>query len=176
MRVIAGEFRSRTLRSLEGLEVRPTPDRLRQRLFDVLAMEVEGAVFLDAYAGTGAVGIEALSRGAARAIFIEKNKSALAVIEQNLASLKLAGRARVIGGSAKIYIAAQKADIAFVDPPYELDSEYRMALDALAQNGTPLVIAQHDRRTALEESYGTLRRTREIRQGDNVLSFYRRPR
>jgi 16S rRNA (guanine(966)-N(2))-methyltransferase RsmD len=175
MRVISGEFRSRALQSLEGLEVRPTPDRLRQRLFDVIAMEVESAVFLDAYAGTGAVGIEALSRGAQRAIFIEKNKNAVAVIEQNLASLKLASRARVIGGSAKIYIAAQKADIVFIDPPYEMEGEYRMALEALARNGTKLVIAQHDRRLHLEEDYGDLKRTREIRQGDNVLSFYRQP-
>jgi 16S rRNA (guanine(966)-N(2))-methyltransferase RsmD len=175
MRVIAGEFRSRTLKSLQGLDVRPTPDRLRQRLFDVLANEVEGAVFLDAYAGTGAVGIEALSRGAQRAVFIEKNKNAVAVIEQNLASLKLAPRARVIGGSAKLYIAAQKADIAFVDPPYELDSEYQMALEALAGNGAKLVIAQHDRRLQLLEAYGELKRAREIRQGDNLLSFYRQP-
>jgi 16S rRNA (guanine(966)-N(2))-methyltransferase RsmD len=175
MRVIAGEFRSRALKSLEGLEVRPTPDRLRQRLFDVIAMEVEGAVFLDAYAGTGAVGIEALSRGAERAIFIEKNKNAVAVIEQNLASLKLASRARVIGGSAKIYLAAQKADIAFVDPPYELEAEYHTALEGLAGNGTKLVIAQHDRRLQLPEAYGRLQRTREIRQGDNMLSFYRQP-
>ena len=174
MRVIAGEFRSRPLKSLEGLEVRPTPDRLRQTLFDVTALEVEGAVFLDAYAGTGAVGIEALSRGAERAIFIEKNKNAVAVIEQNLSSLKIASRARVIPGSAKIYMAAQKADIAFVDPPYELEGEYRMALETLAQNGTGLVIAQHDRRTLLEAAYGELNRTREIRQGDNVLSFFRR--
>jgi 16S rRNA (guanine(966)-N(2))-methyltransferase RsmD len=173
MRVIAGEFRSRALQSLEGLEVRPTPDRLRQRLFDVLATEVEGAVFLDAYAGTGAVGIEALSRGAQRAIFIDKNKHAVAVIERNLASLKLGSRARVIGGSAKLYIAAQKADIAFVDPPYELEDEYRLTLDALARNATKLVIAQHDRRLALQEAYGALKRTREIRQGDNMLSFYR---
>ena len=72
MRVIAGEFRSRRLKSIPGLATRPTPDRLRQRLFDILGSRVEGAVFLDAYAGTGAVGIEALSRGAARAVFIEK--------------------------------------------------------------------------------------------------------
>lgn len=173
MRVIAGEFRSRTLKSVEGVEVRPTPDRLRQRLFDVISMEVAGAVFLDVYAGTGAVGIEALSRGAERAIFIEKNKDAVVVIKQNLASLKLASRARVIAGSAKIYVAAQNADIAFVDPPYEMEAEYRMALDALGQSATRLVITQHDRRMALEETYGALRRVREIRQGDNVLSFFR---
>ena len=171
MRVIAGEFRSRPLKSLEGLEVRPTPDRLRQTLFDVIAMEVGGCVFLDAYAGTGAVGIEALSRGAQRAIFIEKNMNAVRVIEENLKNLKAESRARVIRGSAKIYAGAQKAAIAFVDPPYELEGEYGVALSALS--GTKLVIAQHDRRMQLAEAYGELRRVREIRQGENVLGFYR---
>ena len=79
MRVIAGEFRSRVLKSLPGLDVRPTPDRLRETLFDVLAARVDGVVFADVYAGTGAVGIEALSRGAARAIFEEQNRSAVGV-------------------------------------------------------------------------------------------------
>jgi 16S rRNA (guanine966-N2)-methyltransferase len=165
MRVIGGEFRSRALKTLDGLEVRPTPDRLRQTLFDVIGTEVEGSGFLDAYAGTGAVGIEALSRGASRAIFIEKNKNAVRVIEENLKNLKVESRARVITGSAKVYIGAQKADIAFVDPPYEMETEYISAMNALG--ATKLVIAQHNRRMHLAESYG------ELRQGDNVLSFFR---
>ena len=78
MRVIAGEFRGRVLKTLPGMEVRPTPDRLREALFSILAPRLEGEVFLDAYAGTGSVGIEALSRGAARAVFIEKNRAATA--------------------------------------------------------------------------------------------------
>ena len=76
MRVIGGEFRSRVLKSLPGLDVRPTPDRLREALFNILAPRIEGCVFADLYAGTGAVGIEALSRGAARAVFVEQKHSA----------------------------------------------------------------------------------------------------
>ena len=87
MRVIAGEFRSRVLKTLPGMDVRPTPDRLREALFSILAPRLKGAVFLDAYAGTGSVGIEALSRGASRAVFIEKNRAAMLVIRENLRSL-----------------------------------------------------------------------------------------
>jgi 16S rRNA (guanine966-N2)-methyltransferase len=173
MRVIAGEFRSRKLKSVEGTDVRPTSDRMRETLFNVIAPELPGSVFLDAYAGTGAVGIEALSRGAERAIFIEKSKAAVEVIKSNLASLDLTTRARVVGGSVKIYLPSQDADIVFIDPPYELAAEYQKALQILGAKKVRLVIAQHDRRTVLIPEVGTLRRTREIKQGDNVLSFYR---
>ena len=98
MRVIAGQFRSRRLKTIPGLSTRPTPDRLRETLFDVLAPRIEGALFLDAYAGTGAVGIEALSRGAARAIFLERSRHAAKVIHENLASLGLEARATVVQG------------------------------------------------------------------------------
>lgn len=174
MRVIAGEFRSRKLKSLEGTEVRPTSDRMRETLFNVIAGELLGSVFLDAYAGTGAVGIEALSRRASQAIFIEKSKSAVEVIKSNLASLDLAARARVVGGSVKMYLPSLDADIVFLDPPYELAAEYGAALQILGDKSARLVIAQHDRRTAIAAEAGGLRRVREIRQGDNVLSFYRR--
>src|SRR4029078_4413067 len=98
MRVIAGEFRSRRLKTLEGLDTRPTPDRLRESLFSILAPEIEDTVFIDAYAGTGAVGIEALSRGAARAIFIERSKAAAGVIRENLRTLNLTKHAEVLQG------------------------------------------------------------------------------
>jgi 16S rRNA (guanine(966)-N(2))-methyltransferase RsmD len=173
MRVIAGEFRSRRLKSVEGTDVRPTPDRLRETLFNIIAPELAGKVFLDAYAGTGAVGIEAVSRGAARAIFIEEDRDAVQVIQSNLASLDLALRARVIRGPVTIYLAAQTADIVFLDPPYAFESEYTGALGILGEKPARLVIAQHDRRTVIAAEFGELRRVREIRQGDNVLSFYR---
>ncbi len=91
MRIIGGEFRSRRLKSLQGNALRPTPDRLREALFNVLATRVTGCTFLDAYAGCGAVGIEALSRGAARAIFVEKHRPAASVIEMNLKGARGAG-------------------------------------------------------------------------------------
>src|ERR1700691_4536001 len=96
MRVIAGEFRSRIIKSLPGLDVRPTPDRLREALFSILAPRIDGAVFTDLYAGTGAVGIAALSRGAARAVFVEANRAAIQVIRANLKSLGLEARAQVL--------------------------------------------------------------------------------
>jgi len=117
MRVIGGEFRSRRLKTLPGMALRPTPDRLRETLFDVLASRIAGAVFLDAYAGSGAVGIEALSRGAARAIFIEKHRGAVEVIRQNLKSLDLETRAQVICAKALSALPRHPADIVFLDPP-----------------------------------------------------------
>ena len=172
MRVIGGEFRSRRLKSIPGLATRPTSDRLRETLFNILGAQVEGAVFLDAYAGTGAVGIEALSRGAARAVFIEKSKNAANVLHENLASLGVEGRALVVVAPTLSSIAARKADIVFLDPPYEREGEYAPALHLL--NGDPprLVVVQHSVRFTLEESYGGLKRTRTLKQGDNALSFY----
>src|SRR5437868_13480631 len=111
MRVISGEFRSRRLKGLPGLATRPTPDRLRETLFNILAPHLDGAVFLDAYAGTGAVGIEALSRGASRAIFIDRRRAAVEVIRENLASLNLTTRAEVYCGKALTVIERVRADI-----------------------------------------------------------------
>jgi 16S rRNA (guanine966-N2)-methyltransferase len=172
MRVIGGEFRSRRLKTLPGLQLRPTPDRLRETLFDVLAPRIEGAVFADLYAGTGAVGIEALSRGAARAIFVEKHRGAVDVIRQNLRSLGVEERAQVICGKATTPLGRLRADIVFLDPPYDLGSEYDAALRALGESAPPLVIAQHAARLAIGEEYGRLRRVRLLKQGDNALSFF----
>ena len=173
MRVIGGEFRSRALKSLPGLDVRPTPDRLREALFNVLAPRIEGIVFADVYAGTGAVGIEALSRGASRAIFIEQSRPAVEVIRENLRSLGIEERAQVRHGRATAILPQlQRVEIVFVDPPYRLESEYERALTILGQTSAPLVIAQHATRFELAESYGTLRRQRSLKQGDNTLSFY----
>src|SRR5438270_7518207 len=104
MRVIGGEFRSRRLQSMQGTEVRPTPDKMRETLFDILGPAIEGNVFVDAFAGTGAVGIEALSRGARHAVFIEKNRVAADLIKANLAALGIGPRARVIKGPAALYL------------------------------------------------------------------------
>ena len=173
MRVIAGEFRSRRLKTLEGLDTRPTPDRLRESLFSILAPEIEDAVFIDAYAGSGAVGIEALSRGAARAIFIERSKAAADVIRENLASLGLNRRAEILVGRVLQHVGKRRGDIVFLDPPYSLQEEYSQALEILGGNPPGLTIAQHSSRLLLKEEYGSLRRTRVLRQGDNALSIYR---
>jgi len=174
MRVIGGEFRSRRLKTLPGMALRPTPDRLREALFNVLTPRLSGATFVDAYAGCGAVGIEALSRGAARVVFIEKHSSAVRVIQENLASLGLTGRAQVVRGGAASLVVRLEAEIVFLDPPYDQEREYGIVLARLGEKAPSLVIAQHSVRLVLEESYGHLRRARVLRQGDNVLSFYER--
>lgn len=172
MRVIGGEFRSRALKSVPGLEVRPTPDRLRESLFNILAPRIAGVVFADLYAGTGAVGIEALSRGASRAIFAEQNRAALNVLRENLKSLDLETRAQVLQGRATVLLNKIEADIVFLDPPYDLASEYETTLTKLGAEPPQLVVVQHDVRLKLAAAYGALAQTRVLRQGDNCLSFY----
>jgi len=157
---------------MAGLATRPTSDRLRETLFNILGPRVESAIFLDAYAGTGAVGIEALSRGASRAIFIEKSKAALKLIQQNVASLKIEDRTLLVAGPVLANLPRHQANIVFLDPPYDLEREYGLALNLLARQSAPLVIAQHSVRFRLEDRYGTLGRTRVVKQGDNALSFF----
>lgn len=171
MRVIAGQFRSRRLESIPGPATRPTPDRLRETLFDILAPQIGGTVFLDAYAGTGAVGIEALSRGARHAIFLERSRAALEVIRRNLGALGLDARATVLAGPVLATLRRYPADIVFADPPYESDA-YTALLDAIAEAARPLAIIQHSVRRDLPDEHRGLERTRLLKQGDNVLSFY----
>lgn len=172
MRVIGGEFRSRILKNLPGLDVRPTPDRLREALFNILTPRIEGTIFADVYAGTGAVGIEALSRGALRALFIEQSRAAVNVIRENLRTLGLERRAQVRHGRAASILAQLEADIVFLDPPYRLEPEYDRSLLILGENPPPLVIVQHAARFKLADSYGAMRRVRELKQGDNAISFF----
>jgi len=174
VRVIGGEFRSRRLKTVPGRMVRPTPDRLRETLFNVLATRLARKVFLDAYAGSGAVGIEAFSRGAGKVVLIEKNPEAIAVIQENLASLGIRNGMVVARGTAVKLLPKYACDIAFVDPPYDQPKEYEEAMAALDKMGCPLVIAQHESRMVMEESYGGLRRARVLRQGDNSLTFFER--
>jgi 16S rRNA (guanine(966)-N(2))-methyltransferase RsmD len=172
MRVIGGEFRSRRLKSLPGAATRPTPDRLRETLFDILAPRIEGASFVDAYAGTGAVGIEALSRGAARVVFLERNRKAAEVIRENLFALGASGRGSVVQGAAAAALPLYHPDIVFIDPPYDMAGEYTAAMEALAANPPALAVVQHSIRLELAPEYGALARFRTVRQGDNALSFF----
>lgn len=182
MRIIAGTFRSRTLQAPAGLSTRPTSDRLRETLFNVLAPRIEGAAFLDLYAGSGAVGIEALSRGAARVDFVERAPAALEILRANLARLGVSAGYRVHAGSVRTVlgrIAKSGAfDLVFLDPPYEAVAEYTTALETLGGTAMglltagALVIAEHRRKERLEDQYAGLVRTRLLEQGDAALSFY----
>ncbi|HZZ37933.1 MAG TPA: 16S rRNA (guanine(966)-N(2))-methyltransferase RsmD [Acidobacteriaceae bacterium] len=183
MRVIAGQYRSRTLNAPRGLDTRPTSDRLRETLFNVLAPRIEDAVFLDLYAGSGAVGIEALSRGARETIFVEEAEPALRAIRANLASLGIRGgyalEARsVTAALRRLAESGRQADLVFLDPPYRDADRYKAALGLLGGECTGLltpdaaVIAEHENRRELEPCYGALLRYRVLKQGDAALSFY----
>jgi 16S rRNA (guanine(966)-N(2))-methyltransferase RsmD len=163
MRVIAGEFRSRRLKSIPGMATRPTPDRLRETLFNILAFRIPDAIFLDGYAGTGAVGIEALSRGARHVYFLEKARPALEVLRDNLHTLGLETRSTVVTAPVLLALEKHEAQIVFLDPPYEKVREYRAVLDLLSAKPPELTIVQHSVHQPLEEAYGALHRT---------LSFY----
>jgi 16S rRNA (guanine966-N2)-methyltransferase len=173
VRVIGGEFRSRRLKTLPGRAVRPTSDRLRETLFNVLGDEITGKIFVDAYAGSGAVGIEALSRGAERAVFLEKDRRAVAAIRENLASLDLGSRAEVVAAPVAVGLKTVFGHIVFLDPPYGEMAEYETALRLLGHRNPELVVAEHASRVELAPEYGTLRRVRVLLQGDSALSFYR---
>lgn len=173
MRIIAGKYRRRNLLSLEGEETRPMLDRMRETLFNVLQTEVPGAVFADLYAGTGAVGIEALSRGAKQAIFVEQNPKAVRVIEANLHAFGASADALVRLKTVEEALPEIEADLYFLGPPYPAVEEYGKTLAALAEKGAKLAVAQHDRKLDLEKRYGALKRTRVLKMGHNVLSFYR---
>ena len=174
MRVIAGEFRSRVIKTPPGDSTRPTPDRLRESLFNILSPRIAGSIFLDAYAGSGSVGIEALSRGAKRTIFIEKSRAALRALQENVAALDIRERCEVCADSASSVITRFEADIVFLDPPYPRETEYVHCLEALGAKPKPLVVVQHASKFTghLKEQYGALRRVRLVSQGDNSLSFY----
>jgi 16S rRNA (guanine(966)-N(2))-methyltransferase RsmD len=182
MRVIAGTLRSRTLRAPAGLATRPTSDRLRETLFNVLAPCIEGAHFLDLYAGSGAVGIEALSRGAAQVVFVEKAGQAIKILRANLHRLALARGFSIVSGSVGEFLRdpdnRAAFSVVFLDPPYDAATEYAATLKLLGGPAAALladdavVIAEHRRKEQLEEEYGTLGRTRLLQQGDAALSFY----
>jgi 16S rRNA (guanine(966)-N(2))-methyltransferase RsmD len=186
MRVIAGTYRSRILKSLKGLALRPTSDRLRETLFNVLAPKMAGSRFVDLFAGTGAIGIEALSRGAAEVVFIENHAPAATLIRRNLESLGINTSVTVLAVDALrglAMLAARKNsgipafDHIFLDPPYAGAEDYSRVLEflgsaeLLAPGG--LVVAEHRRNFDLPEEPGALRRFRVLRQGDAALSFYR---
>lgn len=181
--MIAGEFRSRLLDAPRGITTRPTSDRLRETLFNVLGPRVEGSRFVDLYAGSGAVGIEAISRGAEFVWFAESARPASTAIRANLSKLKIAGgfalEDRGVGKLLQSLLAKERAaDIVFLDPPYGAVEEYEETLKFLARHhaavlaDSAVVVAEHARKQPLETRYSVLEQTRVLVQGDAALSFY----
>jgi 16S rRNA (guanine(966)-N(2))-methyltransferase RsmD len=175
MRIIAGAYKGRNLKSPPSLEVRPTSDRLRETLFNVIAPRIEDVRFLDLCAGSGAVGIEALSRGASYATFVDRSRRSCTLIESNL---KLC---RVPEEQGEIYCAEayeflkqtdSRWDIIYFDPPYK--DEYVRTLELVERvlDDDGLLIAEHHHKTKLPDTVGKLHRARVLKQGDSALSFY----
>ncbi|MBI1955284.1 MAG: 16S rRNA (guanine(966)-N(2))-methyltransferase RsmD [Acidobacteria bacterium] len=181
MRIIAGLYRRRVLKTLRGQQLRPTSGRLRETLFDVLGNAVEGAVFADVYAGSGAVGLEALSRGAKQVFFLEEHAAACRVLSENIAALGATRSARVLcapahKGLRQLERRGVQFNFCFLDPPYTMHREAMGALlwltrsQLMAPGG--LIILQHSRKEATELTVGTWNRVRLLVQGSNAISFY----
>lgn len=183
MRIIAGTAKGRVLRSLKGLALRPTADRVREAVFAMLVERVPGARFLDLFAGAGGVGLEALSRGAAQAVFVESHRPAARVIEENVARCGLADRARVLAlpvarALAVLLREGARFDLIFLDPPYErgevgaVMARLGQRAELLAPGG--LVVCQRSRHEDPGETVGALGRMREARFGETRVDFYAR--
>lgn len=186
MRIIAGQHKGRRLKTLPGLGLRPTSDRLRETLFNILAPWIQDAVFIDCYAGTGAVGVEALSRGARRVYLIESDLAAASIIESNLAFLPSREQVscwRITGhaGLKRMTTLGVHADICFLDPPYpaltEALDDIRVLVEGSVMRPQGWIILEHAKRDATPQSIGgpphCWQRTRLLTQGTSALSFYR---
>ena len=184
MRVIAGTYRSRQLAAPRGMQTRPTSDRLRETLFNILSPRLAGCRFVDLYAGTGAVGIEALSRGASHVWFAEEADAALASLRQNLTALKISRdftlEDRGVGALLqRLGKLGQPVDLVYLDPPYEAENEYSGTLNFLGSvrgravlASDALVVAEHSSKAILPARFGALNQTRLVKQGDAALSFF----
>lgn len=183
-RILAGQGKGRRLKSPKGLETRPTGARVKQTLFDILAPELPGARFLDAFAGSGGIGLEALSRGAARVVFVDTSAAAVAAVQENVRALaRLGGDVQVFRQDARVALAALadqrvRFHVIYLDPPYA-GGLYEPLLAQIGENGLlvegGVAVAEHFHKTVLPETIGGLVRARVVRVGDHRLSFYRRP-
>lgn len=179
MRIVGGSLRGRVLRAPAGADTRPTSEKVREALFNILP-DVEGMQVLDLFAGSGALGIEALSRGAAHATFVDQAKAALGSVKANLRELGVESRATVISGDAVAHAGKHRPaapwGLVFIDPPYRSDLAVRSATALANLAEEAVVVIEHDRRNAPPEQIGSLLRTDERRYGDTMISFYRAAR
>ena len=181
MRIVAGEFRGRRLATPKDNRIRPTTDRVRESLFSVIAGRLPEARVLDLFAGTGALGLEALSRGAARAVFVDENRQAVRLIQQNIALCGVQERAEVLAGPVQRVIrrlagrfdAAAGFDLAFMDPPYGSgELEKILARLGCVMRAAALVVAEHHVKDSLPERLEEWHRTGERKYGDTRISFF----
>lgn len=182
MRIGSGALRGRKLVAPKGMETRPTSARLKKSLFDVLAAELDAARVLDLYAGAGALGIEALSKGAAHAVFVERARRAAEAIRRNIETLDLEARARVLVADARAALSKLDAaddvfDVVFADPPYR-SSELATVLTACGSGGLVapegVVVVEHHHKLELLDAYGEVSRSRVLKSGESCFTLYRR--
>ena len=180
MYIIAGEFRKQKVLAPKGSATRPTSARLRETVFNICQMYVQGARVLDICAGSGAVGIEALSRGAVQATFVDDSRKACAIIKQNLSALKITEGAQIINRDAIAAIKILPAsgirfNIAYLDPPYSMGI-YEPIIIKISECGLlntgGILVAEHGSKTTLADSYGKMCKYRDLKQGDSCLSFF----
>jgi 16S rRNA (guanine(966)-N(2))-methyltransferase RsmD len=180
-RIIAGAGKGRRLKSPRGLDTRPTGARVKQTLFDILSPILPGCRFLDAFAGSGGIGVEALSRGAARVVFVDQSAAAIEAVQENVRALGGIGESQVFRQDARLALAALadtgvRFDVVYLDPPYA-SSLYEESLEQVGRMGLlepdGLAVAEHFHKRRLPETIGGLVRARQVRVGDHCLSFYR---
>jgi len=179
MRIITGSARGRRLKELEGMETRPTTDRVKEGMFSVLQFDIEGRRVLDLFAGTGQLGIECLSRGAASAVFVDRRADAVKLIRENLKITELSDRARVVSGDSMEYLKAlrEKFDLILLDPPYaegllEMAIAHIAKFDILAPHG--IIVAEHPVDKALPALALPYKLHRTYRYGKIGMTVYRR--
>ena len=191
MRIIAGKYRGRNLKSPPSMQVRPTSDRLRETLFNVIAPRVDGSRFLDLCTGSGAIGIEALSRGAAHVTFVDRSRKMCGLVESNLDLVKVPeNETEVVQSEAEEFLRRTRTrrgragpdaqvdpwDLVYFDPPYATDylgvlKLFSVSAGVLLAEGGCLIM-EHHHKNALPDEIGSIRRQRILKQGDSALSFY----
>ena len=176
MRVITGLARGRKLKTLEGMDVRPTTERVKEAMFSAIQFDIEGRKVLDLFAGSGQLGIEALSRGAALAVFVDESRDAVAIVKENLHTAGLEANARVINSDAFAYLAGrgEQFDIAFLDPPYR-PGRLMEILPRLRERMTPhgVVLCEHAADEALPQSPRGFEKQKDYRYGKIAVTIYR---
>lgn len=177
MRIITGSARGRKLLTLSGDDVRPTPDRVKEALFNILQFGIEGRSFLDLFAGSGQIGLEAISRGADSAVFVDASKKSVSVIEKNIMSTELAPQARVVNADSVMYAkrTADRFDVAFLDPPYRTGLlQEALPLVAEVMNPGGVIICEHPIDETLPENAADFVKVKDYRYGKIILTSYRR--
>ena len=176
MRVITGSARGMKLKTLDGLDVRPTTDQVKESVFSIIQFEVEGARVLDLFAGSGQLGIEALSRGAQSAVFTDSSRAAVSVVKENLEHTRLAEKATVRNEDAIGFLKLTKDvfDIAFLDPPYGkglIEKALEFLPDRMSENG--IIVCETAKEETLPDAAGRFSKHKEYRYGKIKLTVYR---